>query len=120
MMPACFVEEEGVFRLRDVERAGIERAGAVEQRGRARSADLEQLHVRDVEQAGMLAGVQMLLHDAGRIGQRHRPAGEGAKTRAGGDVQIFEGKVFGVVARHCFSRAHAIRPLMATSPCPSV
>ncbi len=86
------VEEEGVFGLRDLERAGIQRAGAVEQRRGAGTADLEQLHVRDVEQAGMLAGVKMLLHHAGRIGERHRPAGKRAKARACGLVQIFEGR----------------------------
>ncbi len=115
-----FVEEEGVFRLGDFQRAGIERAGAVEQSDRARAADLEQLHVRDVEQAGMLASVKMLLHHAGRIGQRHRPAGERAKAGTGGRVQILEGKVFDVVARHVVSRVARNRPRMATSPCPSV
>ena len=58
----------------------------------------------------MLARVQMLLHHAGRIGERHRPAGEGAETRACVPVQIFEWKCLGVFAGHDFSRDARNRP----------
>jgi len=89
---ACrLVEEEGVFGLRDIQRAGVKRAGAVQQRRGARTADGKKLHMRDVEQAGMLARVQVLLHHAGRVGERHRPAGERAETRSRGLMQILEG-----------------------------
>jgi hypothetical protein len=44
---------------------------------------LEQLHVGDVEQAGLFARVKMLLHHAVGIGERHRPTGKGAETGAG-------------------------------------
>ena len=72
---------------------------------------LDQLHVRDVEQAGMLAGMQMLLHDAGRIGKRHRPAGKGAETRAGGDdARSSRGSVSGR-RRSLLLQSARIRPL---------
>ena len=60
----------------------------------ARPGHVEQPHMRDVEQAGMLAGVQVFLHDAGRIGDRHRPAGERPEAGRCVDVKVFERESF--------------------------
>ena len=115
------VEEEGVFRLaRSQARRHRSGQARFEQCRGSRDRDLEQLHVRDVEQAGMLAGMEMLLHHAGRIGERHRPAGKRAEARAGGLCRSSRGRCLGVFARHDFSRDARNRPLMAASPCPSV
>ena len=83
-------QQERIFGLRELSATGLKRTGAVEQRPGPGTGYVEQLHVQDVEEADMLARVKVLLHHAGRIGQRHRPAGKGAETRAGRLVQIFE------------------------------
>ena len=105
------VEEERVFRLRHRQPRRIERAGSGDQIGRTRSGHFEQLHMRNVEQAGMLAGMQVLLHDAGRIGDRHRPAGK--RPEAGGrrDVQVLEGELFQVRRRSLLLQSARIPPL---------
>ena len=78
------------------------------QRRGAGSGNIEQLHVRDVEQPGLLARVQVLLHHAGRIGERHRPAGKPAKARTGGLMQIFERQVIsGFCQRPFFLQSRA-------------
>ena len=120
MMPACSLRKKVYF--------DCEIASAAASSGQARRAaprrrgpdDLEQLHVRDVEQAGMLAGVQVLLHHAGRIGERHRPAGKGAKAGAGGDVQILEGKCLQVWSPVMTSPERTQSAANGGHPCPSV
>ena len=47
-------------------------------------------HVRDIEQAGLGAGVGVLLEDAGRVLHRHLVAGEGHHLGAEGDVQVVQ------------------------------
>ena len=88
--PGPLIEQEGVFRLRHAERGGIERAGPGEQTGRLRPGNLEQPHMRDVEQPRMLARVLVFLHHAGRILDRHRPAREWPEACAARGVNIFK------------------------------
>ena len=113
------VEEERIFRLRQRQPGGVQRAGPGDQPGGTWSRQLEQPHMRNVEQAGMLACMQMLLHDAGRIGDRHGPAGKWPETGAGGDMKVFEGEAFQAGVGHCFSRAH-VSSRFRSHPCPSV
>ena len=112
MMPACSLRKNVYFDCDDRQRRR-RRAGrpSADQLGGARSRHLEQPHVRNVEQAGMLARVQVLLHDAGRIGDRHRPAGKRPEARAGRDMQVFEGEVFQVRGRSLLLQSARIRPL---------
>ena len=86
------VEQERVFRLVFCQRCRVERAGARQQRIGLSAGHQNELHMRDVEEARMLARVQVLLHHAGRIGQRHGPAGEGPETGSGGFMQILKGE----------------------------
>jgi hypothetical protein len=82
------VQEESQLRLRNFEAIGVERAGLRQQCGGVRPGHLKQLHVRNIEQSGMFACVKVLLHHAGRIGQRHRPARKRSEARACRPVQI--------------------------------
>ena len=100
-----FVQEKRIFGMLNFQFAGVDRASPVEHGYGAWSRHLKQLHMRDVEQADMFARVQMFLHDAGRIGQRHGPAGKGTEFGARGSMQILEWKGLGGIARHIFSRA---------------
>jgi hypothetical protein len=50
-------------------------------------ADQDLPHVRDVEQAGIGAGVQVLLHDAHLVLDRHVVAGKSGHARAKLEVQ---------------------------------
>jgi hypothetical protein len=51
--------------------------------------------VRDVEQAGMLAGMKVLLHHAGRVGEGHVTSRRIRRNFAPcRDMQVFEGEVF--------------------------
>ena len=58
----------------------------------ARSVDLA--HMRDVEQAGGGAGVQMFLQHAGGVLHRHVVAGERHHLAAAGDVQRVQRRLF--------------------------
>ena len=57
--------------FRPVTSAGVTRSSAAVSPARKRLA-----HMRDIEQPGLLAGVQMLFQDAGGILHRHLIAGE--------------------------------------------
>ena len=110
--PGRIVQKERVFRLRDGEIARHQRTGARQRLGRLRAADLDQLHVRDVEQPGLFAGVKMFLHHPGRVGDRHRPSGKAAEARAGIAVKLFKGEVFQIARiTHMISRVARHRPL---------
>ena len=119
MMPACSLRKKEYFDCDSASPPASERAGRGDQIGGTWSRQLEQPHVRNVEQAGMLASMQMLLHDAGRIGDRHRPAGKWPETGAGGDMKVFEGEAFQAGVGHSFSRAH-VSSRFRSHPCPSV
>jgi hypothetical protein len=67
--------------------------------GRGVGADQAQLaHVRNVEQAGRVARVLVLGHQAGGVLHRHRVAGEGHHAGAELDVEVVQGRLEGVGA----------------------
>ena len=69
---------------------------------RTRAGDRHLAHVRDVEEGGTLAGLAVLLEDAGRVLHRHRPAGEVDHAAAELAVQLIQ--------RRRFERGHRSRP----------
>src|SRR3954467_638486 len=68
----------------------------------------------------MLARVLVLFHDAGRISERHRPAGEPAEPRAGGAMQILEGECLQLVVAHIASSRPHVTAAKAARSRPSV
>jgi hypothetical protein len=60
--------------LADGELANVVGEGAIEKRGRARSADTDFTHVRDVKNARGFADSEMLVHDAGILDGHLPPA----------------------------------------------
>src|SRR5690606_7030781 len=103
------VEEHGVFRPALSESSGIERAGARQEGGGIRAANLEKPHMGDIEQPRFFSCMKVLLHHAGSVAERHTPAGESAKARAGLLVHRRKGKVSEVAHR---SSKAARTPLM--------
>ncbi|MDT4843046.1 hypothetical protein FQZ97_769640 [compost metagenome] len=65
----------------------VHRHQAFQRPGRIGAAQDDLAHVRDVEQAGLLTGVQVLLEHAERVLHRHVVAGEGHHARAEFEVQ---------------------------------
>ena len=100
---ALFVEE---LRVALPARREIEDVGGAErlEKGRrgpvVRPLDQRLAHVRDVEQARRLAGVQVLGEDAGRVLDRHVVAGERRHARAEFDVQRMQGRLEDDVVAH--------------------
>ena len=84
MPPAC-VREQRVLRLSRCERTEVVREQALQALLRARTANLEAAHVRDVEDARATAHRAVLLDDAAVL-HRHGPAGERHHARPEGHV----------------------------------
>jgi hypothetical protein len=83
----------------------VHRHQAFEARPRHRADQAQLAHVRHVEQAGGVAGVQVLGHQAGGVLHRHAVAGKGHHAGAQFQVQRVErggqqrGRPFGHGAR---------------------
>ncbi len=99
-----------VLRLEQVEGLGVVGEHVLQEGRRARPAQHEAAHVRDVEEAGARAGGEVLGDDAGGVLDRHVPAAEVHHPGAGGDVLRVEGRAQerrgrARVAAHC---AHSL------------
>ncbi len=98
-MPPVIVEEQRVAHLAGLQPADVARHQRLDERGdggvvgvgvAARRAEPQERrpHVRDVEEAGVLARPFVLGDDAGRVLHRHGIAGERHHARAGGAVRV--------------------------------
>jgi hypothetical protein len=91
--PAAFVEQKRVLTDADVELVDVIGQHPVEPIASNGAVHNELSHVRNVEDADIVADCQMLLHDA-RVLHRHQPAGEWNHLRTKPHVLVVKRRFF--------------------------
>ena len=107
---AALVQEQRVLRPAGADPVDVVREHALDERDRLGAADLELAHVRDVEDAGVIAHRQVLGDDA-LVLHRHLPSGEGNHPSSGGHVAVVER-----CAAEGLGRVHPERALYTARP----
>ena len=109
-MPPAVVGELGVARA--ARRQALDVAGhqPLQRRRGVRAVEPDLAHVRDVEQGGGGPAVLVLGQDAGRVLDRHLPAGERHQLAAELAVQIVQRRAAGLAQRAGTSPTHGPAP----------
>ena len=115
--PAPLVRQQRVLRTTDLDLVDVVREERLEQLASRRPLDVELAHVRDVEDAAVLAHGPVLRNDS-LVLDRHLPAGEGNHPGAERHVALVEGRAKqGLHARRMLMPRHRLGGADQERPC---